>query len=258
MSITTLKRLIDRELSKRLPRVSEKPQILHKAMRYSVFPGGKRIRPIIVLEACKTCGGKNHDALAAACAVELIHTYSLIHDDLPSMDDDDFRRGKPSCHKKFGEANAILAGDALLTLAFNILADDLAPKIAVRAIRELSEAAGTHGMVGGQVLDIAKYKNIAIINRLKTAKLFEAAAKIGAICAGASEKKIKAMAGYGANIGMAFQLADDLTDKKELGISDASSARREAGQFIRKAKGGLKIFAAADDLRKIADLIWNV
>jgi geranylgeranyl diphosphate synthase type II len=270
-----LKALIDKALDGYLPKISEGPRIIRKAMRYGVFPGGKRIRPIIVLEACRACGRKgsgaalrraaktgdrrkNKDALAAACALELVHAYSLIHDDLPSMDDDDFRRGKPSCHKKFGEANAILAGDALLTLAFNILAEGLEPKAAVRAIRELSEAAGARGMVGGQALDIAKHKNRATVNRLKTAKLFEAAAKIGAISAGASEKEIRAMAGYGINLGITFQLADDLADKEGPGISGASSARCEAGRSIRKARDALKMFGpAADRLRKIADLIWN-
>lgn len=253
-----LKAEIDKKLDRYLPKTSEEPRIIHKAMRYSVFPGGKRIRPIIVLEACKACGGKDRDAIAAACAIELIHTYSLIHDDLPSMDDDDFRRGKPSCHKKFGEAIAILAGDALLTLAFNILAKECEPKIAVSVIRELSAAAGTRGMVGGQVMDIAKYRNTAIINRLKTAKLFEAAAKTGAISAGAYGKKVKAMAGYGMNLGMAFQLADDLTDKDGPGVSDTTVAGRETGRFIRKAKNGLNIFGTrASGLKKIADSVWN-
>jgi geranylgeranyl diphosphate synthase, type II len=260
----SLKVLISKSLSRYLPKASEEPRIIHEAMRYSVFPGGKRIRPIIVLEACKVCGGKDKNALAAACAVELVHAYSLIHDDLPSMDDDDYRRGKPSCHKKFGEANAILAGDALLTLAFSILAAGLEPKAAVRTIKELSGAAGTRGMVGGQVMDIAKYKNRAAVNYLKTAKLFEAAAKIGAISAGASEKKIGAMAAYGKSVGMAFQLVDDLTDKEGLGVSDASRARREAppflkkgrdeaGRSIRKAKDSLRMFGpVADRLRNIA------
>ena len=270
MKVGALKKTIDKELDRLLPKASQEPRIIHKAMRYSVFSGGKRIRPIIVLEAYRACdrresraksrdGGKNKDALAAACAVEFIHTYSLIHDDLPSMDNDDFRRGKPSCHKKFGEANAILAGDALLTLAFNILAAGLEPKAAVKAIKELSEAAGTHGMVGGQALDIAKYKNIAIVNRLKTAKLFEAAAKIGAISAGASEKKIRAMSGYGMNLGMAFQIADDIVDKEGLGVSGALSAWREAGHLIKKAKKALKIFGSkADGFSEITDFVSNL
>jgi len=265
-----LKASIDQRIERCLPKISEEPRIIHKAMRYCVFPGGKRIRPIIVLEACKACGGKDKDALTAACAVELIHTYSLIHDDLPSMDDDDFRRGKPSCHKKFGEANAILAGDALLTLAFNILAADLEPKTAVKIIKELSEAAGTHGMVGGQVLDLATSslpgrgtdpegipsRKGRGINYLKTARIFEAAAKIGAMAAGASGKKIKAMAGFGINFGMAFQLADDIADKDGLGFTDALSARREANRLIGKAKESLEIFGPrADGLAKIADLL---
>ena len=141
---------VDRALDSYLPSAAEEPRGIHKAMRYSVFSGGKRIRPLVVIEACRACGGTPKAALAAACAIECVHTYSLIHDDLPSMDDDNYRRGKPTCHKAFDEATAILAGDGLLTFAFLILARKLKPQIASCAIAELADAIGTKGMVGGR------------------------------------------------------------------------------------------------------------
>ena len=146
--IEEIRTLVDGELDRCLPSADTEPCMIHQAMRYSVFAGGKRLRPALVLLACRACGGADGDALPAACAVELIHTYSLIHDDLPAMDDDDMRRGKPSCHKKFGEAAAILAGDALLTFAFEIAAQD--PAISA----ELAAGAGTAGMIGGQAADL--------------------------------------------------------------------------------------------------------
>ena len=145
------KRLIDKALDKCLPPLEEYPPLIHKAMRYSVFPGGKRIRPVLLLASYRLCGGKIEDVLPAACAIELIHSYSLIHDDLPALDNDDYRRGKLSCHKKFGEARAVLTGDALLTHAFSVLSRS---KKAKRVIREISQAIGTRGMLGGQVVDI--------------------------------------------------------------------------------------------------------
>jgi geranylgeranyl diphosphate synthase type II len=206
---------IDARLDRYLPSNKEEPIVLHKAMRYSVFPGGKRIRPVILIEAAIACGAKAGDAVPAAAAVELVHAYSLIHDDLPSMDDDDYRRGKLSCHKKFGEANAILAGDALLTLAFDIIANEYLPAAGIKMIKELSCAIGSKGMVGGQAMDIAEYKDKRKVNRLKTAKLFAASAALGAISAGASASKIKAMRRFGANFGMKFQAADDAADKAQ-------------------------------------------
>ena len=152
------KALIDKALDRYLPSETREPKTIHKAMRYSIFSGGKRIRPIIVLEACKACAGARpralkrrylNEALVIGCAVEMVHAYSLIHDDLPAMDDDDYRRGLPASHKVFGEANAILAGDALLTLAFNILSKHLSAQTGIKAVKELSEAIGTYGMVGG-------------------------------------------------------------------------------------------------------------
>lgn len=240
---------IDRELGKYLPSESAEPKLIHRAMRYSVFSGGKRIRPIITVLSCLACGGKVKDAMPAAVAVEYVHTYSLIHDDLPSMDNDDYRRGRPTCHKVFGEANAILAGDSLLTLAFGVLAKVADPDVSRKAVAELSEAIGTRGMAGGQVLDIAycrKKKSRLILDRinyLKTARFFEASAKLGAIAARASSSEIRAMARYGAMLGMEFQIVDDCLDGdgyvKLVGRDGACRAGRA---YTGKAKQALRIF----------------
>ena len=249
---------IDNALDNYLPGAKVEPKALHKAMRYSVFSGGKRIRPILAIEASAVCGKRSPQILAAACAIELIHTYSLIHDDLPSMDDDDYRRGKPSCHKAFGEAEAILAGDALLTLAFNLIAKKYEPETGINLIKELSEAIGTEGMVGGQALDIEfdgknKDKIIAAkINRLKTAKLFEVSAKIGAISSGAKAEKIKKLANFGLYLGCAFQVTDDILDGESL------FTKKDAEIFINKAKLSLEIFGdKALRLKKMADLVLH-
>lgn len=264
--------LIDKALDKYLPSAAREPKIIHKAIRYSVFSGGKRIRPIIVLEACKAaCRPRSgalrqsclNEALVIGCAVEMVHTYSLIHDDLPSMDDDDYRRGLPASHKVFGEANAILAGDALLTLAFNILSKHLSAETCIKAVKELSEAIGTYGMVGGQVTDM-RYKGKAAgaatrkyINKLKTARLFEASAKLGAIAGRASDKKVKAMAIFGESVGTAFQIVDDVMDDEDcLKSSGKRDAAVLAADITDKAKGALKIFGnSAARLKEIADLM---
>ncbi len=256
-----MKRLIERTLAAYLPPSGREPAALHKAMRYSVMAGGKRIRPIIVIEACKACGGALEDALPAACAIEFVHTYSLIHDDLPSMDDDDTRRGKPSCHKAFGEAIAILAGDALLTLAFGALGRVRRPEIAARSASELADAIGSCGMVGGQALDIklssikADIKKTGRINDLKTAKLFEASARLGAIAFGAGAKKVKAAARFGFLFGRAFQMADDIADGEGYAAATgAMRARRDLASVIKEAKKSLSPFGGmADALKKIAD-----
>jgi geranylgeranyl diphosphate synthase type II len=218
-------------------------------MRYSVFSGGKRIRPVITIESSAACGGRLKDAVVAACAVELVHTYSLIHDDLPAMDDDDYRRGKPSCHKSFGEANAILAGDALLTLAFNLLAEKLKPVPAARSIAALSRAAGTFGMVGGQADDLEtksrkiEKKIFHRVNYLKTARLFEVSALLGAVVSGAGDEKERAMSKYGMNLGMAFQIIDDTIDRDGYyGIVGRKDSVEEAGIFIEKAVSALTVF----------------
>lgn len=245
------KELIDKSLKKYLPKGND---IIKKAMRYSVFSGGKRIRPVIAIESSRLCGGTIKDVMCAACAIEFVHTYSLIHDDLPAMDNDDFRRGKPTCHKVFGETTAILAGDALLTLAFNIIAKHMDPRVGLIIIEELSEAAGADGMVLGQALDLEYHKrkkgnDISEINLLKTAKLFEASAKIGALAEGADPKRVKALQGFGLYFGLSFQLVDDVLDgeKKERG---------EASLFMEKAKRELEIFGKkADKLKEISNNI---
>lgn len=260
--LTGRRAAIDRALDSLLPGEGREPKVLHRAMRYSVFSGGKRIRPIIVLEAALACGGKVRDALPAACAVELVHAYSLVHDDLPAMDDDDIRRGKPTSHKAFGEANAILSGDGLLTLAFNIIARHSGSTAAVEAA-ELSEAIGTHGMVGGQAVDIELHdrkksaKKLEYINCLKTAKLFEVSAKLGAIAAGSGSAKVKAMAAYGVRLGAAFQIVDDIMDDDGYAkLFGNEKARRDAGDLIGKAKAALKPFGSkAKALSAIADYV---
>lgn len=193
--------------------------VMLDAMGYSLENGGKRIRPILTLEFCRICGGDVRKAIPYAIAVEMIHTYSLIHDDLPCMDNDDMRRGKPSNHKVFGEADALLAGDGLLTLAFEILlsaADD--PAKLVRAGAELAKAAGCSGMIAGQVMDLANEEKIASLEEIratdkrKTGELIRIAALLGCICAGASDEQIKAAENYCAGIGLAFQIVDDILD----------------------------------------------
>lgn len=189
------------------------------AARYSVLNGGKRIRPILLLEFYKLCGGNDDCAYNFACAVEMIHSYSLVHDDLPCMDNDDFRRGKPSCHKEFGECLALLAGDGLLTEAFNVAAKTMgipADRV-VRAISYLSSAAGISGMVGGQVIDMVEKcfdedDSIFEMYRLKTGALIKAACACGCILAGADEDKITAAADFGEKLGVAFQIIDDILD----------------------------------------------
>jgi geranylgeranyl diphosphate synthase type II len=212
-----LRQNIDSALEKYLPPASQRPKKLHQAMRYSVFSGGKRLRPILALAACELCGGKRAEALPAACAVEFVHTYSLIHDDLPALDDDDLRRGKPSSHKAFGEATAILAGDALLTLAFEIICRGAPSDLAGALVLELARAAGSEGMIAGQALDMEPEgkENVDLLRYIhshKTGSLIAAAVRMGAICARAPEKSLKRLSSYGENLGLAFQITDDLLD----------------------------------------------
>lgn len=191
-----------------------------QSMTYSVVAGGKRVRPLLTLLACEACGGTLEAALPAACAIELIHTYSLIHDDLPAMDDDDLRRGMPTNHKKFGEATAILAGDALLTRAFEILARDVLPAgVAAACCVELASAAGAEGMVGGQQADLEaeteplrSLEQLEAIHRRKTGRLLSAALLIGGRIAQTSPQNLRSLQIYGESIGLAFQIADDLLD----------------------------------------------
>ncbi|MDP3789824.1 MAG: polyprenyl synthetase family protein [Candidatus Omnitrophota bacterium] len=257
-------KLIDRALDKCLPKKAARPDTIHDAMRYSVFSGGKRIRPILVLESTRATKGDMRDALLLACAIEMIHTYSLIHDDLPSMDNDDMRRGKPSCHIKYGEATAILAGDALLTLAFNTIAGIKNKRNLSEIILELSGAIGTSGMIGGQAMDLKARDNsktdlptIEYINIRKTGSLIAAALKIGAIVSNARQKEVKALAAYGENIGLAFQIIDDMLDGEGYAeILGISAAREEAEALNKRAKEALDIFGKrAVPLKEIADFV---
>lgn len=233
-------KIVEEALQRYLPDEDSTPQELHTAVHYSVFSGGKRIRPILCLAALEACGGDMAPAMPTACALELIHTYSLIHDDLPAMDNDDFRRGKPTSHKVFGEAMAILAGDALLTEAFVLLSHSekvrLATERRLAVIQEIARAAGIAGMVGGQALDIRAEKiepdfaGLEDIHRRKTGALIQAAVKTGAILAGASDEKIQALGRYGHHIGLAFQIADDILnvegDSHLMGKKTGSDAAR--------------------------------
>ena len=232
------RKIVEEALQRYLPGEDNIPADIYKAVCYSVFSGGKRIRPILCLAAVEAVGGDMAPAMPVACALELIHTYSLIHDDLPAMDNDDFRRGKPTCHKVFGEDIAILAGDALLTEAFVLLSR--AEKVRLPAerrlavIQEIAQAAGISGMVGGQTLDVVSGKSVPDentlneIHRRKTGALIVAAVKSGAIVSNAREDKIQALAKYGINVGLAFQIADDILnvegDRELMGKETGSDA----------------------------------
>ena len=213
---------------------------LKEVLEYTLQSPGKRIRSVLALWCCELVSGSvNHNAEIAAAALEMVHTYSLIHDDLPAMDDDDFRRGQPSCHKAFDEATAILAGDALLTLAFEILAGEIdEPATAVRLIRELAQDAGASGMVAGQMADL-KGENgegtedlLEYIHTNKTAKMFSCAAMMGGICGGADENQLSSLAEYGRKIGFSFQIADDILDV----CSSSEQLGKTAGKDARAAK----------------------
>ncbi len=217
--------LVDKALDSYLPKENDLPFSLHKSMRYSVFAGGKRVRPILMLAACEAVGGELARAMPAACAMEMIHTYSLIHDDLPAMDDDDFRRGNPTNHKVFGEAIAILAGDALLTQAFILLAtpdlqsDSVSSERRLAVIREIATCAGSFGMVGGQVVDMESegkgdidLPTVQYIHTHKTGALIKASVKAGALLGGADDSQLAAITRYGEAAGLAFQIADDILD----------------------------------------------
>jgi len=217
------KKLIDEALEKVIPQETDFPQSLHKAMRYALLPGGKRIRPILVMAAYEAVGGTGDGILPYACALELIHTYSLIHDDLPALDNDDYRRGKPTTHKAFGEATAILAGDALLTEAFHLLSTEglggeVDPRVAIEAIGEISRAAGTAGMIAGQVVDLeseGKKVDLPILEFIhthKTGSLILVCVRTGGLLGGATEAEMEALTRYGKAIGLAFQITDDILD----------------------------------------------
>ncbi|NOU35361.1 MAG: polyprenyl synthetase family protein [Kiritimatiellaceae bacterium] len=245
---------INQALETLLPLAGERPVRLHEAMRYSVFAGGKRLRPALCISACESCGGTAAQSMRAACALELLHTYTLIHDDLPAMDNDTLRRGHPTCHIAFDEATAILAGDALLTLAFEVLAG--IPDIGGSLALELARAAGSRGVIGGQIEDMdAEGKTpdanlVEYIHRNKTAALIRAACVMGGICAGANVQTLEKLTSYGENIGLAFQLADDLLDE--------NATVEELGKDIGsdKARGKMTWPAVHGTEKTAADMRW--
>jgi geranylgeranyl diphosphate synthase type II len=242
--LASCRALIDSQLNLLIPKESDEPQRIHAAIRWSVFAGGKRFRPALLLATGQTFGASVEDLLRTACALEMIHTYSLIHDDLPSMDDDDLRRGRPTCHIKFGEATAILAGDALQTLAFQTISEDerLPPALRVRLIAEIARAAGTpEGMVAGQALDLdaesreVTKEELDRIHHRKTGALIRAAARCGAVIAGASENDLDAVTEYANNLGLLFQITDDLLDvtatAEDLGKTPGKDARSRKATY---------------------------
>ncbi len=266
----TAKRLspfIEKALARILPQEKAYPSEVHEAMRYAVLDGGKRFRPILVLSACEAVGGGREDALIPACAVELVHCYSLVHDDLPALDNDEMRRGKPTCHRKFGEAIAILAGDALLTRAFSLLSEVRPAPKAVTLIRELSRAAGPTGMIGGQVVDIRASKNssggvpdlstLEYISLHKTGRLIETSALLGARMGTPSQAKLARIRRYGRALGLAFQVVDDTIDGDGyLRVMNFSQAQQKAQRLIEKAKQEARSFGQkGETLVGLADFL---
>ncbi len=238
--------LVNRALDGYLPAVRGPAFRVTEAMRYSLFAGGKRLRPILCLAGAEAVGGDPGEVLPVACALEMIHTYSLIHDDLPAMDDDDLRRGKPTCHKQFDEATAILAGDGLLTLAFQVLGEaalqyEGREAALLEVVRLLADAAGYRGMVGGQMLDLlAEGRQVTLpeletIHRLKTGALLTAAVRSGALLGGASRGEVTLLTGYGEKFGLVFQITDDLLDVEgeaaEMGKATGMDAQRQKATY---------------------------
>ena len=281
-------RAVDEALERSLPPETAPPETVHKAMRYSVFAGGKRLRPVLVIAGAEAVGGAMDDVMPTACAMELIHTYSLVHDDLPAMDDDDFRRGRPTSHKVFGDAMAILAGDGLLTLAFRLLAENLRPGMDGRVLRdvlvEVAEAAGTGGMVGGQVADLeAEGRQVTpealdYIHLHKTAALIRASIRSGAALCGATPAQLQALAVAGTSLGLAFQIVDDILDvtgtTEQLGktagkdqvqqkatypaIHGLAASRARAEALMAEALGALQPFGPpAEPLRALGRFILD-
>ena len=275
---------VDRALDRFLPKATVAPATIHKAMRYSLFAGGKRLRPILCLAAAEACGGRISAALPPACAVECIHTYSLIHDDLPSMDDDDLRRGRATCHKVFGEGIAILAGDALLTIAFEITARTKTPsRYDLREfLREITSAAGSEKLIAGQVADLEaegrriNRAQLRYIHENKTAALLTASVRLGAMAANANAKQLAAITAFGRALGLAFQVIDDILDvtqtSEKLGKSAGKDvaakkatypaviglekSRTEARRLTRQAHTSLKSLGEkAVVLRALADYL---
>ena len=277
-------KMIDRALDRLLPKASVKPPTIHKAMRYSLFAGGKRLRPILCLAAAETCGGKIDHALPLACAIECIHTYSLVHDDLPSMDDDDFRRGRATCHKIFGDGIAVLAGDALLTIAFEIVSRAKFSRRYNMSIlfREVAVAAGSQKLIAGQVADLeaegkkASRAQVRYIHENKTAAILTTSVRLGAMSANASAKQLNAITKFGRALGLAFQIIDDILDVtqtteilgksagKDIAAKKATypaiigleKSRAEAQRLTRQAHDALSICGAkAEPLHALANYL---
>jgi len=277
-------KLIDRALDRHLPKENVKPATIHKAMRYSLFAGGKRLRPILCLAAAQACGGKIDNAMPLACALECIHTYSLVHDDLPSMDNDDFRRGRATCHKVFGDGVAVLAGDALLTIAFEIVScAKPAPRYGLPVLlREIAVAAGSQKLIAGQVADLeaegkkTTREQLRYIHENKTAAILATTVRLGAMSANATERQMKAITKFGRALGLAFQVIDDILDvtqtSEKLGKSAGKDAaahkatypaligleksRTEAKRLTRQSHDALSILGAkAEDLHALANYL---
>jgi geranylgeranyl diphosphate synthase, type II len=275
---------IDRALDRYLPKESVKPATIHKAMRYSLFAGGKRLRPILCLAAAEACGGKLDNALPLACALECIHTYSLVHDDLPSMDNDDFRRGRPTCHKVFGDGIAVLAGDGLLTIAFEIVSRAKpTPRYDMSILlREVAVAAGSQELIAGQVADLeaegkeTSRAQLQYIHENKTAAILTTTVRLGAMSANANPKQLSAITKFGRALGLAFQVIDDILDvtqtSEKLGKSAGKDiaakkatypavigldkSRAEAKRLTRQAHDALSMFSAkADALHALANYL---
>jgi geranylgeranyl diphosphate synthase, type II len=249
--------LVDVWLDRLLPSETEIPATIHEAMRYSIFAGGKRLRPILTIASGEIFGAREDELLPAACSIEMIHTYSLIHDDLPAMDNDDLRRGRATNHKVYGEAMAILAGDALLTQAFRTLSDYQSPDAGskVRVISEVAKAAGTlRALIGGQVLDIqSEGKTLTVdelesIHRAKTGALIVCAVRIGAIIGGADEDELKALTEFGEKAGLAFQVADDLLDE----TATSEELGKTAGKDLASKKATYTTHYGLDGAREMA------
>jgi len=276
---------IDCALDRYLPKTKVKPPTLHKAMRYSLFAGGKRLRPILCLAAAEACRGKISNALPLACALECIHTYSLVHDDLPSMDNDDYRRGRPTCHKVFGDGIAVLAGDALLTIAFEIVS---MAKPARRygmstLLREIAVAAGSQRLIAGQVADLeaegrdVKRDQLRFIHENKTAAILKSSVRLGAMSANVDAKKLRAITQFGRGLGLAFQVIDDILDVtqtseilgksagKDIAARKATypavigleKSRAEARRLTRQAHLALSVFRSgeAEPLHALANYL---
>jgi geranylgeranyl diphosphate synthase, type II len=249
--------LVDRELEQILPPDDAFPNSIHQAMRYSVFAGGKRLRPILCAEAGRLLGADGPSLLRIASALELVHTYSLIHDDLPALDNDDLRRGKPTCHRAFGESTAILTGDALLTLTYEVLAEPglASPECQLRIIYELARATGTReGMVAGQVLDLEATvqdvdpRTLELIHSAKTGAFICAAVRCGAIFAGATEIDLERVTTYGLKIGLAFQIADDLLDV----LGSSATLGKTAGKDDEQRKATYPALYGIEESRLMA------